>query len=123
MKLRAIWVLGCLVACALALMGCAKPGLAGTSWQASRVELDTGGTVNGEDAFIISGDLSLAFLDELRCTRTDWRGTVEGAYTLEGDTLTLTLDGNVTECTYNGKEIGIGPDKIGLTTYLTRVDK
>ena len=21
----------------------------------------------------------------------------------------------VTECTYNGKEIGIGPDKIGLT--------
>ena len=123
MKLRAIWVLGCLVACALAPMGCAKPGLAGTSWQASRVELDTGSTVKGEDAFIISGDLSLAFLDELRCTRTDWRGTVEGAYTLEGDTLTLTLDGNVTECTYNGKEIGIGPDKIGLTTYLTRVDK
>ena len=63
MKLRAIWVLECLVACALALMGCAKPGLAGTSWQASRVELDTGSTVKGEDAFIISGDLSLAFLD------------------------------------------------------------
>ena len=112
MKLKAIWVLGCLAACALAL-----------SWQASRVELDTGGTVNGEDAFIISGEMSLAFLDDMRCTRTDWRGTVEGAYTLEGDTLTLTLDGNVTECTYNGKEIGIGPDKIGLTTYLTRIDK
>ena len=123
MKLKAIWVLGCLAACALALTGCAKPGLAGTSWQASRVELDTGGTVNGEDAFIISGEMSLAFLDDMRCTRPDWRGTVEGAYTLEGDTLTLTLDGNVTECTYNGKEIGIGPDKIGLTTYLTRIDK
>ena len=62
MKLKAIWVLGCLAACALALTGCAKPGLAGTSWQASRVELDTGGTVNGEDAFIISGEMSLAFL-------------------------------------------------------------
>ena len=60
MKLKAIWVLGCLAACALALTGCAKPGLAGTSWQASRVELDTGGTVNGEDAFIISGEMSLA---------------------------------------------------------------
>ena len=46
---------------------------------------------------------------------------VEGARVLDVSGIHLDEAGH--RATYNGKEIGIGPDKIGLTTYLTRVDK
>lgn len=123
MKKRIALILSCFAVCALVLSGCGKPSLAGTSWQVSKLVLSSGEVAEGEQAYDITYRMSLTFSDETNCTMSLAYGSADGTYTVEGDTLKLNFGGNVTECTYNGKEIGIGPDKNGMMTYLTPVYK
>lgn len=124
MKRKIALILGGLaVVCALVLTGCGKPSLAGTNWQVSKLVLPSGDAAEGEQAYNITYRMSLAFSDETNCTMSLAYGSADGTYTVEGDVLKLNFDGDITECTYNGKEIGIGPNKIGMMTYMTRVDK
>ena len=89
MKKKLALLLSCMVLCALVLVGCGGGGnaYAGTTWELTRAEA-YGVTMEG-DALASMGDLGMEFVDDTTVKMSLMGMSIEGTYTVEGNTVTI----------------------------------
>ncbi len=93
MKKKGCLLLSCVLALALALVGCGgEEKLAGTKWKLTKYTAQ-GVTMEG-DALAALGNVNMEFVDESTVKMSMLGGvSLEGSYSVEGDTVTIEFYG------------------------------
>lgn len=121
MKKKLLLVLACLTLAAMALTGCGKPDLAGTTWSISRVEFSTGDVSEGDEALAIGAWRTLTFADETNVEYSEWQlYSSQGTYEVQGDKLLITLGDKTTEFGFDGNQITLDADDGSLRYVFTQ---
>lgn len=88
MKKKLALLLSCMVLCAMVLVGCGgEEKLAGSKWKLVKYEAQ-GVTMEG-DALASMGDLGMEFVDDTTVKMSLMGMSIEGTYTVEGNTVTI----------------------------------
>lgn len=118
MKLKAIWVLGCLAACALVLVGCGGGNAyAGTTWELTRAEA-YGVTLEGDLLESSVGNVSIKFVDDTKLKMEGAINTGESPYKVEGDKIVVTEGDQTLDFVVSGDEIST--EYSGVKMYFTK---
>lgn len=90
MKKKLALLLSCMVLCALVLVGCGGGGnaYAGTTWELTRAEA-YGVTMEGEMLDNTVGEMTIKFVDNSKMEINGMGMSIEGTYTVEGNTVTI----------------------------------